>query len=214
MKIISLSSYYAGPACAIADYIKKYFYNNDKQIDFFDYLVVSMKSINEILTNKEIDLDLDSAILNELNTVTIQFKNFDLLISNHDLKEFPVTLENMNDVIQKYKRRYNRLISDIKSENIIYFLRFFDKELDDTEENEILIFNKNLSVINSSLIFYLIILTDNDNLKLSNKLSYYDNIILFNFNIYNDKNKIYNDNKYFRIIDEYDYINLKTLINN
>jgi hypothetical protein len=37
MKIISLSSNIAGPACAVAQCIKKY-YNNDYKTNFFDFL--------------------------------------------------------------------------------------------------------------------------------------------------------------------------------
>lgn len=213
MKIISLSSYYAGPACAIADFIKKYFYNNEKQTDFFDYLVVSMKSINEILEQKELCLDLDSAVINPLNTITINFKEFNLLVSNHDIKALPITLEVNNEVIEKYKRRYTRLITDLETEDIIYFLRFIDN-IDQLNEVEINNFFNNILRINPNLSVYFIILTDNNDIKLSDGLSSNDNIILFNFNIYNDKNKQYNEDQYFRILDDYDYINLKNLIYN
>jgi len=48
MKIISLSNNEAGYACAIGTSIKKY-HNSSTKTNFFDYLVVSMKSVNEIL---------------------------------------------------------------------------------------------------------------------------------------------------------------------
>lgn len=213
MKIISLASYYAGPACAIADFIKKYFYDNSKQTNFFDYLVISMKSINEILEGKTIDLDLESAVINPLNTITISFKDFDLLVSNHDIKEFPITPEINNEVIEKYNRRYDRLINDFKNEDIIYFLRYID-DIDFLKEVDITKFFNNIKTINSNLIVYLIILTDKDNVKLPENLITNDNIILFNFNIYNDTSKIYNTDIYYRILDDYDYFNLKNLIYN
>ena len=50
MKIISLSAGIAGPACAIATSIKKYFYNGSKQTDMFDYLEISLLSIIQILS--------------------------------------------------------------------------------------------------------------------------------------------------------------------
>ena len=49
MKIISLSSSIAGPACAVAKSIKKYFYNNNYQTNMFDYLEISFLSILQIL---------------------------------------------------------------------------------------------------------------------------------------------------------------------
>ena len=53
MKIISLSSSIAGPACAIATAIKKHFYNNDYQTNIFDYLEISLESINQFLLLEE-----------------------------------------------------------------------------------------------------------------------------------------------------------------
>jgi hypothetical protein len=49
MKIISLSANIAGPACAIATSIKKYFYNNNYITNIFDYLELSIISINQFL---------------------------------------------------------------------------------------------------------------------------------------------------------------------
>ena len=53
MKIISLSSNEAGYACAVASSIKKY-YKNTTKTNFFDYLVVSIKSINQVLETREV----------------------------------------------------------------------------------------------------------------------------------------------------------------
>ena len=52
---LSLSSSYAGNACAIRQSIDNY-YNKDnkKETQFFDWLVCSMKSINDVLEGKTI----------------------------------------------------------------------------------------------------------------------------------------------------------------
>ena len=54
MKIISLSSNIAGPACAVAVSIKKY-YNNNYKTNFFDFLEVSLLSIIQVLQTEDID---------------------------------------------------------------------------------------------------------------------------------------------------------------
>ena len=50
---ISLSSSYAGNACAIRQSINNNT-NNSTETQFFDWLVASLKSVNEILENKPI----------------------------------------------------------------------------------------------------------------------------------------------------------------
>jgi hypothetical protein len=70
INIISLSGSVPGAACGIAISIKKNIYNNNKETDFFDYLICSMKSINEILKGKTIDFEnkcLENGIIKVLN---------------------------------------------------------------------------------------------------------------------------------------------------
>ena len=55
MKIISLSSNTSGYACGIATSIKKYFYNNNNKTNIFDYLEISLNSINQFLINNTND---------------------------------------------------------------------------------------------------------------------------------------------------------------
>ena len=50
---ISLSSSYSGNACAIKQSIVKYT-KNSNETQFFDWLVTSMKSVNQILENTPI----------------------------------------------------------------------------------------------------------------------------------------------------------------
>ena len=48
MKIISLSYEEAGYACAIASTVKNNYYKENYKTNFFDFLVVSMNTINRI----------------------------------------------------------------------------------------------------------------------------------------------------------------------
>ena len=86
MKIISLSYSEAGYACSIGTSIKiKY----NLTTNFFDYLVVDMSTINEILNLSNLELLLSNYEINkiknhEYNSVTN--KNFKKFISYHDLK--------------------------------------------------------------------------------------------------------------------------------
>ena len=79
-----------------------------------------MKSINEILSGKEIDLNTDSIIFrNASNMTSIHFKDFDLLISHHDIQE--PNRVNIMETIERYKKRYTRLLSTIQNETEIIF---------------------------------------------------------------------------------------------
>ena len=87
MKIISLSNDEAGYACAIGTSIKRY-YENKTKTNFFDFLVASMNSINKILSMSNLDLLKDNINIEKSheNTCIIIWKNFDKLVSYHDLK--------------------------------------------------------------------------------------------------------------------------------
>jgi len=89
MKIISLSSNTAGPACAIATSIKKYFYNNNYQTNIFDFLELSLLSIIQILESNDIEKDINNNHLitdNLNNAKSVEFKNFDKVINYNDLE--------------------------------------------------------------------------------------------------------------------------------
>jgi hypothetical protein len=90
MKIISLSSSTAGPACAIATSIKKYFYNNNYRTNIFDFLELSLLSIIQMLELDDIEKNINNNHLiidNVNNTKSVEFKNFDKIISHHDLSK-------------------------------------------------------------------------------------------------------------------------------
>jgi len=84
---ISLSSSYSGNACAIKQSIVKYT-KNSNETQFFDWLVTSMKSVNQILENTPIIFESTYIYPNKKGNTSINFKNFDLLTSHHDINIF------------------------------------------------------------------------------------------------------------------------------
>jgi len=115
---VSLSSSYAGNAYAIRQSIINYTtYKNETH--FFDWLVTSMKSVNQILSDMPIIFEDSYIYPNHLNTTSIKFKGFHLLISHHDIKEF--TEDSINIITEKYIRRKERLIRLIKEQKKFKF---------------------------------------------------------------------------------------------
>lgn len=121
---VSLSSSYAGNACAIRQSINNYTTQSTKTF-FFDWLVTSLKSVNQLLENTPIMFESTYIYPNDGNIVSINFKNFDLLTSHHDMCE--VTTISIRDMTDKYTRRYERLLETIKEQNQIYFIRYCKK---------------------------------------------------------------------------------------
>jgi len=229
MKIISLASNIAGPACAISVSIKKNFYNDNYNTNIFDFLEISLKSINQILEviYKKEDIEKllttnNSIYLNSDDKLSVIFNNFDKIISHHDLiKDY-----NENDYdnfINKYMRRFNRLKIDIYNEDKIFFLRFGKENKED-----IINFIKIINIINPLLKIYFVHLDYNNyniNDNYSYKLDYqYErkedilkiNYIYINFYDYVDLDKKYNENLFFKTI-EFDwnivYQYIKSVIN-
>ena len=193
----SLSSSYAGNASAVKQSITNYTANNC-ETQFFDWLVVSMKSVNEVLEGKPILFETNYIYPNSLNTTSINFLNFDLLISHHDIHEF--NDNSINEITEKYTRRYDRLITTIKEQQNIYFIRYC-KNADNLEEQEIIKFYKNIININANLVFKFILISDCDNLIIPNNLLI-DNFIYINLNNYID-DILNEENEYFKIIKKY-----------
>lgn len=203
IKVISLSSCIPGGACAVSVVIKREIYNNNKQTDFFDFLITSMKSINEILKGKLIDFE------NKCSSIgLVKFKNFDFLNSIHDLdkkniscidfirnnlvpdNENQYSLEKYPEMImglkEKYNRRYDRFIETIKSTNKIYFLRYCVNHKD-INETDICEFFDLIKKINNNLDCRLILFTDNKFLEFPLKLLSENKFIhSFYLNNYND----------------------------
>ena len=195
---ISLSSSYAGNACAIRQSINNNT-NNSTETQFFDWLVASLKSVNEILENKPIIFDNNYTYPNPLNTTSINFKNFDLLISHHDINEF--NDNSINEITEKYTRRYKRLINTIKEQKKINFIRYC-KNQENIEEEEIIKFYNNIVIINPKLSFNFILISDYNNLEIPHNLFKY-NLIYINLNNYINDDILNEENEYFRTIKKY-----------
>jgi hypothetical protein len=198
MKIISLSSSIAGPACAVAKSIKKHFYNNNYATNMFDYLQISLLSILQILYLKNDDinyLNLNNEIfLNKDGNNSVKFNNFDKLISHHDLI-YEYSEDDYTKFIQKYIRRYYRLINDIKKEDKIFFIRYGT----DGEEYIIKIISI-IQKINPNLKIYFIVVDYNKiDYKIDNK-----NYIYINFYDYNKNNIDESIDIFYRTMD-YDW---------
>ena len=198
MKIISLSSSTAGHACAISQCIKKYFYNNEYQTNIFDYLEISLLSIIQILYLNPNDINYlhenNEIISNQDGNKSVKFKNFDKIISHHDLKE-NYTEEDYNNFIKKYQRRYYRLYENIKTEDKIFFIRY------GIESNNLIeIFIKKINEINPQLVVYFI----NVNYDKNNEIINYNIKNYFYINFYINENIIYDNNLYFQTF-QYDW---------
>jgi hypothetical protein len=192
---LSLSSRYAGNACAIKQSIMFYTTNNNNETQFFDWLVTSMKSINQILENTPILFENPHS----LNMKSINFKNFDLLTSHHDIHVF--NDNTIHEITEKYKRRYERLINTIKEQKLIYFIRYC-KNTNDIEEEEILNFYKNINNINDKLIFKLVLISDDNELIIPTTIIT-NNFMYINLNNYTNNNILNIENEYFKIIEKY-----------
>ena len=194
MKIISLSSNIAGPACAVAQCIKKY-YNNDYKTNFFDFLEVNFTSIIQFLKIENIDKELKTnnyIISNKIGKKSVYFNNFNKMISHHDLEE-NYKKEDYDIFIEKYKRRYYRLLDTIKEENKIFFIRY-------GLENEELINNfiNEVSKINPKLkIYFINVEYDSNNLNICYNNKNYKYINFYNYMDYNLK---YDDDLYFKTL--------------
>ena len=197
MKIISLSSNIAGPACAVAKSIKEY-YDYNYKTNFFDFLEISFISMItffkiENIENIENKLKTNNNIIsNNIGKKSVYFNNFDKMISHHDLKE-NYNDEDYNEFIEKYKRRYIRLINSIKKEDKIFFIRYGLES-----ENMVNEFINEVHKINPFLdIYFINVDYDLNNLKIvyENK-----NYIYVNFHNYIDYNIKYDDDLYIKTL--------------
>ena len=197
MKIISLSSATSGTACAVSTSIKKYYYNNNYITNIFDFLEITLESINQILNiqNNNIEEYLktnNDIYLNKDNNYSIIFKNFDKVISHHDLP-FKYNNDNYNNLIEKYVRRYNRFINDLKYEDVIFFIRF---GIDNN--NSIIYFINKIKELNPNLEYYYINVNydeKNINSEFNNKNYYY-----LNFYNYLDTSIEYDKDLFYKTI--------------
>ena len=212
MKIISLSSSTAGPACAIATIIKKHFYNNNYETNMFDFLEVSLESIIKVLTISNNNLNIEDYLSNNYDIIvnsdgnnSVFFNNFDKLISHHDLI-LNYNEETFNIFIEKYKRRYNRLINHILNEDKIFFIRFGEDNKD-----SIINFINNVKNINNNLeVYFINLYFDENNKKLHDDIK---NYYYINFYDTIDFNKIYSKDLFHKTM-EFNWLPIFEIINN
>lgn len=169
MEFISLGRH-CDVAYNIAKYIKK------EQTHFFDWLRTDFKCILHILYSNNIvtifnleNIKVDKKLYAHENEIAITLKNFEennlTLLFHHEirLKDYnnynDTEINNkLNEFIEKYKRRFNRLIQLIKSNNKLIFIykvtNYFDYKIYTSE------FEKAILAINPNCIFSLVILVD------------------------------------------------------
>ena len=201
MRIISLSSDIAGPACAISRCINTYSKNN-YPTNIFDYLEISLLSIIEILKIKTEALNIDNKLrgnneinINKDNKNSVKFNNFNKIISHHDLQE-NYSEEDYNNFIEKYKRRFYRLINIIENEDKIFFIRY------GTENNELILnFMNEVNKINPNLNMYFINVNYDEHNNIPEMKSYVSNnyhyINFFNYINYDIQ---YDNDLYFKTL--------------
>lgn len=196
---ISLSSRDVGYACGIAQ--SKINYLGKGETHFFDWLVCSLKSVNEVIEGKTIQFEDKYIYPNNLNTVSINFKNFDLLTSHHDIQVFNKK-DSLSDITQKYNRRHSRLLEIIKNNKLIKFIRYC-KKTEDIEELQIHKFYKNIENVNPTLEFYFLLISDNKNIVISNTLSSKKNFKYINLLDHMDEDAKKETRNYDKIIKSY-----------
>jgi len=194
MKIISLSSNEAGYACAVASSIKKY-YKNTTKTNFFDYLVVSIKSINQVLETNNMEILRSNFTIQPTidNLMEVKWLNYDKMISYHDLKKNDEShLENFKT---KYVRRFIRILHDIYEEDVIFFIRYGELNIDELKK-----FYRILYLKNPKLTFFFIHVDYDEEQKYKLNEKYFQNYIYVNFYFINQK-KNYHQDIYFRILE-------------
>lgn len=177
MKYISI-----GCACNVKYQIDKH--KHKIKTLFFDWLMTSMNSVITILNCNNIDnlLYFDNIIEDNTrncgNNSCVVIKSLDLCVSIHDLMR-DYTKDDVLEFIGKYKRRFERVVKYIKSDEKIYFIR-----CGSVNNNDIKLFNETILKINPNCNFALVIV-DNNKLNKPNdvELVKYDHCLYMGLNI-------------------------------
>ena len=157
-----------GSACDVKYNIDKF--TGSKETLFFDWLMTDMVSVNKIFAVNNIEnlLFLENIAQNIKNPTNgensrIIIKSLPFCESIHDI---PVSFNSshINNFIEKYKRRFNRILFNIlNNKSVIYFVR--KGKISHDEKN---IFIQNIQNINSKCNFKLVEL-----LELQTKNNYF-----------------------------------------
>jgi len=178
-----------GSECDIKYQINKYL-NLTKETEFFDWLISDIDSVCDILS-KDINTILTFPNIQligykNINSI-IKFKNCTKLVSMHDVP-IKYSFNDINNFILKYKRRYNRLIELIKSNNKTYIIR-----RDNPLDNKITKFINIINIINPNNNITLILLRND----IIDHYIFSKRVICINFNKFKlNKNNDWQRNNY------------------
>jgi hypothetical protein len=163
-----------GRHCDVAYNIKNYI-NQDFPTQFFDWLrtdfkcilyILKLKNIYQIFNIANFSIDYETFAPRDLSITLKNFEKENLnLIFHHD-----ISFDNYDNIelnyklicfIDKYKRRFNRLIEVIKSDKRICFIyRVTEEKIDfETDIDE---FEKVLKTINKNINYLLVILVETE----------------------------------------------------
>jgi len=168
-----------GAACDVKYNIDKF--SDAKHTLFFDWLMVDMASVNKIIGSNNIDdiLFFENIIQDpKQENAKILIKSLSYCVSIHD---GPVDNPgHVNNYIEKYKRRYNRIIETIlNNKSVIYFIR--RGQITTDEKNT---FINNITNINPGCKFKLVELLEQE--KINNHFiteQYFISVNLDNYRI-------------------------------
>ena len=169
-----------GDACTVKHQIDKH--KGKKETLFFDWLMTSMTSVIEVLGCEDIRtiLQFDNIVRDtktpyhrDMSRMIIQSLNY--CVSIHDLKKW-YNDTHIHEFIDKYTRRFHRIIQYIQSEEKIYFVR--KGSVDDQSRQK---FIETVLAMNPTCNFALIII-DNDK-DHEEGLVKYDHCLHMKFNI-------------------------------
>ena len=192
-----------------------------KETLFFDWLMTDMQSVIEIFNNYD-DINkllyYNNIIQNPLNPVhnnksRIVIKSLSYCESIHDI-DIHITPQKIYDFIEKYKRRYERIINYIKDyNNKIYFIRH--GEINCEYKNQ---FIKIIKKINPKCDFILASVIEN--ISNDSIIEKTENYICINLNKFKKqviridwKNEQYNWKSIFNVISNEQIIQYQPLIN-
>jgi hypothetical protein len=175
-----------GRRCDIHYNIEKFIKKKEPTI-FFDWLRSDLICVNHLLKVKDISKELlfrENLIIydHDIYNSGVEFNNFKrfnhVLLSHHDLPIASKLTENdIRMFLDKYKRRFERLIDIIKGNKIVYFIRSGDINIYERDE-----FIRNIKAINPNCKFCLVSLSsENTNNKNTKVISNEINFLKLNF---------------------------------
>lgn len=162
MKYISI-----GFKCSVKYNIDKY--RGKSKTLFFDWLMTTMDSVIELLKCNNIKdiLYIDNLVKDHSfigkKTCKIKIQSLDFCYSIHDMPKYYKKNDIIN-FIEKYTRRFNRIIQYIKSNEKLCFIRYGK-----ISNNQVDQFINIIKKINPKCNFTLIVITNKENINLVEK---------------------------------------------